>query len=227
MNTQPATKLAALAACLLGALAFVTTDARAQNLLANPDFESGLDGWTAFGAASSDAAYHQSGSYALKEFGNWWSTWDATGVYQNLPASPGQLWTVQAYGLDPSSDAISGANQNFALLKIVWLDSTGQALQPLAGPGAVFGSSAGIESAHLDNTTPLDTWQLLTASGVAPEGTVTAQIFGGLFLQPAWEGGSLWFDNESATAVAAPEPASLALLGLGGLSALLWRRRNQ
>lgn len=226
MNPNHTRKLFAFAAGLAGALALTVPAAQAQNLLVNPDFENGMTGWTTFGHASSASTFTQSGSFALKEYGNWWSTWDATGAYQNLPANPGDSFTLTAYGFDSSADAVSGANQNYALLKIVWLDGGGNALQPLAGPGAVTGSSPGIESQHLNNQTPLDTWVPLSASGVAPAGTASIQIFGGLFVQPNWEGGSLWFDNESLTVASVPEPSSLALLGLGAVSAFLWRRRN-
>ena len=43
-----------------------------------------------------------------------------------------------------------------------------------------------------------DQWQPVLASGQAPPGTQSVQLMA-LFLQPNYEGGSLWFDNLSAT----------------------------
>lgn len=192
------------------------------NVLANPSFEAGLTGWTTFGNAYADPAYAQEGTQALKLFGNWSSAWNASGAFQNVTAGAGQNWTFSGFGFDPSADAVTGGNQNLALLKIVWFDGpngTGTALQPLAGPGAIFGSNPGIESGQLNASTPLDAWQPLSAGGEAPAGTQSVQLLV-IFLQPNYEGGSLWFDNLTAV----PEPGSLALLGFGGL-ALLRRRR--
>jgi hypothetical protein len=206
----------------LGVILLLPTQLPAANLLTNPSFESGLDGWTTFGNAYSETAYAQDGLRSLKLYGNWWYAWDATGAFQNLSAAEGQTWTFSGVGLDPSADPVTGGNQNFALLKIIWFDGpngTGNMLQPLAGPGAVFGDNPGIESAQLNANTPLDAWQPLSAAGQAPADTQSVQVLA-LFLQPNWEGGSLWFDNLVAT----PEPLSLALLGLGGLM-LAHRRR--
>ncbi len=212
------THLLAVASVMTLALSSSVINAQ---VLVNGDFEQGLTGWTTFGNAYSDPAHAQSGAQGLKLYGNWWYAWDATGAYQNLPANPGETWTLHAFGFNPSGDAVTGGNQNFALLKLIWLDGpngTGNALQPLAGPGAVFGSNPGIESSQLNNQTPLDTWVPLSASGVAPAGTQSVQIFGGLFLQPNFEGGSLWLDNETITVV--PEPGALALFGLALLGLL-------
>ena len=196
--------------------------AASANVLVNPSFESGLTGWNTFGNAYADSAHAQDGVKALKLFGNWSSPWNATGAFQNVAAAADQSWTFSGFGLDPASDPVTGTNQNIALLKIIWFDgpnATGNMLQPLAGPGAVFGANPGIESGQLNAGTPLDQWQALSAGGQAPAGTQSVQLMA-IFLQPNYEGGSLWFDNLTAT----PEPCSLALLGLGGL-ALLRRRR--
>src|SRR5690242_19773137 len=178
----------------------------------NGGFEQGLTGWTTFGNAFGDDAYAESGTNALKIYGNWSTPGNATGAYQALPAAAGQTWTLEGFGLDPAEDAVAGTNQNFALLKLVWFDGpngTGNALQPMPGPGAAFGAYPGVESERLNAQTPLGTWVRLSASGVAPAGTASVQIFGGLFIQPNFEGGSLWFDSETVTVV--PEPGNLAI----------------
>ncbi len=175
------------------------------NLLTNPGFESGngsqVSDWTSFGNAWQSTNHARSGTCSLKLYGTWIGTWNASGVYQTLPARPGQRWTLSGYGLNASDDPLAG--QNYALKKIVWFNGpngTGQALQPLPGPGAFGGANPGIESAQLTNGTPTNVWQFLSASGVAPPGTMSVQLLGGLFLQPNYETGAAWFDDLKASA---------------------------
>jgi len=173
-----------------------------QNLLSNPSFEGGLNsGWLHYGNAYVETLHAQDGESSLKLFGNWSGPYNASGVYQNLTAAPGQLWIFSGFGLNPASDGVPAGNQNFALLKIIWFDGpngTGNELQPEPGDGAVFGDYPGIESNHIDATSTPDHWQPVLASGQAPAGTQSVQLMA-LFLQPNAEGGSLWFDTLSAT----------------------------
>ena len=67
-------------------------------------------------------------------------------------------------------------------------------------------------------------WTPLSATGTAPAGTTFVQLFA-LFVQPAFNGGSAFFDDTSASVTPAPEPASLGLLALVG-AAMLGRRRR-
>jgi hypothetical protein len=186
---------------LVAMLMLPTYSLAARNRLVNPSFEADFEGWTSFGNAYVETAYAQDGGKSLKLYGNWWYPWNSTGVYQNLDAIAGQVWTFSGYGFDPSADPVSDVNQNFALLKIVWFDgpnATGNALQPLPGPGAVFGDYPGIESGPINAASSLDVWLPVSAVGEAPPGTQSVQLLA-LFLQPNWEAGSLWFDNLSAT----------------------------
>ncbi|MCU0789416.1 MAG: LamG domain-containing protein [Verrucomicrobia bacterium] len=189
---------------LVAALALHAANSQA-GLLANPGFESGagerVSDWTWFGNAWQSTNHVRSGTYSLKLYGNWSGPWNASGASQTLPARPGQRWTLSGYGLNASDDALAG--QNYALMKIVWFggpNGTGEELQPLPGPGALTGDNPGIESALLTNGTPTDVWQFLSASGVAPPGTMSVQLLGGLFLQPATDTGAVWFDDLKATA---------------------------
>lgn len=193
-------------------LAVATSEAS----LVNGGFESGTggaaDGWAQFNNAyrtstsdtGSPVTAH-SGDYAMKVFGNWGGPWNAAGALQVFAAAPGEVWDVQGYGLNWSSDKLVG--ENFGLLKLSWRDAADQEI-------------AGVESQHITSSTPVDQWQFLQASGAAPAGTTGVQVFA-LFLQPNFEGGSAWFDDMTVT----PEPASLALLALAALPVVLRRRQ--
>jgi len=187
------------------------------NVLANPGFEAGTApgnpdaygaaGWNAFGnvytvsAANPVPVGPHGGTGALKEFGTFPGV---SGVFQSFSASPGDLWSMTGWGLNASSDLMQP--DNFGLLKISFFNSGG-------------GEIAGFESNHIDVNSPVDQWFALSASGVAPAGTVSVNLFC-LFVQPNFNGGSAHFDDISAV----PAPASAALLGLGGLVALRRRR---
>jgi hypothetical protein len=171
------------------------------NLLTNPSFESALTGWTGYGNVYVENLYAQDGTRSLKMYGTWSSPWNASGAFQNLTASPGQLWIFSGFGLNPATDGVPAGNLNIALLKIIWFDganATGNQLQPLPGQGAVFGQFPGIESNQINAASPPDEWQAVLASGEAPPNTQSAQLMA-IFLQPNYEGGSLWFDNLLAT----------------------------
>lgn len=213
------------AAGVLLAVGFLTATAPA-NILLNPGFESGVDGrvteWQWFDNAWQASDVVHSGTSALKVYGNWQWAWNAAGAFQTAPTQPGDTWDLTGYGLNYSVDPLVG--QNFGLLKIVWFDASNSALQPLPGPGALFGDNPGIESAFINSSTPTDEWQFLSASGVAPPNAASVQFLV-LFLQPNWESGAAWFDDISATVTPIPEPSSLALLGLGLLSLPFATRR--
>jgi len=201
MKTRSASSFTSLGLALALALSAATSHATG---LANPGFEAGdgnqVSDWTCFGNARQATNHARSGAYSLKLFGNWSGPWNASGVYQTLPARPGQRWTLSGYGLNASDDLLAG--QNYALMKIVWWSGphgTGEMLQPLSGTGALSGENPGIESAMLTNDTPTDSWQFLAASGVAPPGTMSVQLLGGLFLQPNNESGAAWFDDLKAS----------------------------
>lgn len=201
-------------ACVIAAIGLAV--GTAQAMLVNGGFESGTggaaDGWIQFNNAyrtsTTDTASPitaHSGAYAMKLFGNWGGPWNAAGALQIFAAAPGEIWDVQGYGLNWSSDKLLG--QNFGLLKLSWRDAADQEI-------------GGVESQHITSSTPVDQWQFLQATGAAPAGTTGVQVFA-LFLQPNFEGGSAWFDDMTVT----PEPASLALLAMAALPVVLRRRR--
>jgi hypothetical protein len=205
----------------LASMSFVASSAQAQNVLANPGFETGTSiggpelpgspGWSTFGNTFTESAPNpapigpHAGTGDLKEFGTFPGV---SGAFQQFNSNPGDVWTFTGFGANASSDPMQAGN--FGELKISFHNAGGEIL--------------GVDGNHIDTSTPSNTWTPLSAVGTAPAGTTFVQLFE-LFVQPATNGGSAFFDDVSASVVVAPEPASLGLLGIGGLLAL--RRRSR
>jgi hypothetical protein len=98
---------------------------------------------------------------------------------------------------------------NFGTLKISFQDAANNEL-------------LGIDSNHITNATPQNQWTAMSASGVAPAGTNHVNLFA-LFVQPATNGGSAFFDDLSGGTV--PEPTTLGLASIAVLSCTFVRRR--
>ncbi len=190
--------------------------ASAQNLLANDGFElpsitegvetPGAQDWNAFGAVftQTDAvAPVLAGDQSLKMFGG------TSGVFQDFPASEGQLWNGGSFIINSSIDPMSGGQ--IAAVNIEWIDAGGNQIGFITN---------GADSTVL----PIDEWTQRTITGTAPAGTATARFvlitgnFGG---DPA--GGAPFYDQAFFELV--PEPASAALV-LGGLTLIGSRRRR-
>ena len=213
-----ATCLTAAAIAALG-MSALTSAASAQNVLTNPGFETDNasagdvagppTGWNGFNASfTTRSVTPNSGLQDLKVFGPFFDGGGAGVVQGGFAASPGQAWTASAFFRDDSSDAMQGTN--FAVAQLQFLDASNTVL-------------ATDESPHFTAANPLNTWTLESANGVAPAGTATAQIvLVHVQLNNPVTGGSVFFDD--ANLGVAPEPASLGLLGIGGLLAMRRRR---
>lgn len=196
-------------------LACGASAALAGNLLTNPGFEDGLNGWNAFGNAYPETnnppqfeAYEGEGLVSM--FGNFSGGFNVTGIFQEFPAAAGQAWTMDAYSRHWSGDAMIGSgapDSNWVVMKIAFFD---------AG-NAEIGAA---ERTILDGTFATDVWHDNDpVTGIAPAGTVKVQSFI-LYLQPLFDGGAAHIDNVSLV----PAPGALALLGLGGLASVRRRR---
>jgi hypothetical protein len=210
------TSLVMVGVLVVGAL--LTASTKAPAALVNPGFElpnaSGGDqygsaNWGAFNDAYTTAAVTpHSGTQALKVFGPFFQFGGAGVVQGGFAASPGQVWDASAFLRNDSADPIQGSN--FAVVKVEFLN---------AG-NAVIGA---FESPHFTAANPQNVWTPLSAQGIAPAGTTTAQIvLVHVQLNNPVTGGSVFFDDASLV----PEPATAALTALSGLGLLCRRHRR-
>jgi len=115
------------------------------------------------------------------------------------PINPGDVWDLQGYAYISSTNAGSDTFVGgFGLLKIVWNDVNGTALQPVPGDTNAIGSPVtgqfpGIESLHITTSSTRDSWNLIEARGTAPAGAAFGQAF--CILVGSGGGGAMRFDD--------------------------------
>jgi len=206
------------AACAFAALVCTAAPAAAANLLANPGFEIpvlasgdtfGATGWNVFGGGTFTikSAPH-SGDNAFKTFGQ------TSGAFQDFAAAPGQLWQGSAWILNPSFDAMAGAQ--IATANIEWRDGGGNLISFLpSAPPITAATPQGNNAAG---------YTQVNVAGLAPLGTATARfvLLTGAFAGAG--GGAPFFDDASFEQV--PEPAGIAIVGIAALCLTACRRRR-
>ncbi len=100
--------------------AFLAVNAAgATNLLTNPGFESGsLSGWSTFGPNNStQTSVPHTGIYYYKVYGQFNASYNYTGLYQDTPSAPGNIYTADgwAYSLYTDGGGIHGQD-------LIWLE---------------------------------------------------------------------------------------------------------
>lgn len=181
--------------------------------LQNASFESGLASWVEYSegwnidavaaAGGPPVIAPRTGNSLCKMFGRFWGVYNASGVYQQLAAQPGQVWQIHGYARSNSDDTISGT-QNFMQMRIEFLD----------GSNTVIGSNQGL---MIDGTGPFNVWVDATpVQATAPAGTVAMRAVYE-FVQPGaglFESGSVHLDDVSAKLVGGPGGVDLSTFTL-------------
>ena len=210
-----------MTAFLAAAAILISPGVASATLLVNPDFDAGpvgpgIQGWTTFGNVFTEAVTPLSGTQTGKMFGNFSGGFNVSGMFQSFPASPGSSWQLSFASRHNTGDLIPGDGPNGPIPDDNWV------VQKIVFKDAGNVEIGAVESIILDGSFAPDVWHMnAPITGVAPAGTVSVEAFA-LYLQPLFDGGAAFLDN----AVFTPEPATLAVLGLGGLVVARRRRRH-
>lgn len=188
--------------------------AASANVLVNPGFEDGLNGWSPFGNVFAETVTPRTGAGDAKMFGNFSGGFNVSGLFQTFSATPGQTWEFSGYVRHNTGDALTGigadnpAADNWVVLKFEFRDAANN----------VTGST---EQNVLDGRTPTDTWFGHSISLTAPANTQSIWAFF-LYLQPQFAGGAVLMDDADLHVV--PAPSALGVLAGAGLLAARRRR---
>ena len=140
--------------------------------------------WQYFGNTFYSESLKRSGRAACKMYGNFNTPYNGTGVHQDLPASPGQAWTLSGFVQTPSWDR-SGAG-NTASMAIEWRNAAGGLISSASATG-------------LTAATAPDQWHPVSVTATAPAGTASARALL-LYVQgPLLTAGAVWWDDLSFT----------------------------
>jgi hypothetical protein len=167
--------------------------------------------WDPSGTGNQENPTAHSGFQVLKQFGG------DGGATQRIAASPGDTVQASVYAQNWQGDTWT----QLFLLQIAYFDSGNNGL----GVNEIFADSAGNQAYQLlpQDGGEITDWTLMEVSGVAPAGTVEAQI---LLLHIAIGGsGAIFLDDASLTVTPIPVPAAVWLFGSAlGLLGFVRRR---
>lgn len=145
------------------------------------------------------------GAYSCKIYGNFSGGPNTPGIFQDVDASPGSLWTASIQARTQNTDHIRGSNH--AVAEVSFLDAGSNVLARYASP--VFSTN-----------TPINTWitlnitnQVYPAGGgtnrlAAPAGTAKLR-FEVTFSQTLYDWGSIYFDEAQLQPLSIPEAPTL------------------
>jgi hypothetical protein len=203
---------------VLGGSSTLTPPSPGTNLLENAGFQSGTDGWTpnlSGGSAWGNRDFEHSGGYSVKIDSTGAGDWSSPNIFQTFSASPGDVFNMQGWMLNPANDPITGGS--FGLFKIEFKNSSGTALVPAS---VSKGTSAdpkypGAESApFLNASSATDIWIFSEVQAEAPAGTATVGFFILNVNQPG-NPGPMYFDDVQAVLIEDAVPFDLSTLIIG------------
>ena len=188
--------IAAWTACIV-----IAGGSRAVAQLQNGAFDAGggsLASWTTFNNVlpnvTAAAITPRSGTHVAKVYGSYSGGANWSGLYQSLPAVPGQMWTATAYVRHNDGDALAGTNSSVMKIEFYRV------------PGGVWGSADFLGETVLpvlDAGSPRNTWLLRSVQATAPTSTVEARI-ALVFTQENNAAGAALFDDVSLMPDVAP-----------------------
>jgi beta-glucanase (GH16 family) len=190
--------------------ALIPLPACATNGLANPGFETGgLANWTIYGGGGNTSLGGikslpvRTGSNVFKVYGQFNGSDNLSGLYQELPATAGQVFTAGGWALTPVGDAIAGANT--AWIEVSFRNASSAVL-------------TAYRSAPVNTSTPPGLWwplavtnQIVPGTGAvlgpvanlaAPPNTASVR-YQVVFRQPAMAAGAVLFDDLRLTQLGA------------------------
>lgn len=129
-----------------------------------------------------------------------YATGEVAGVYQALPASSGQTWSVSGYLMSPGNSPVRGGNR--AVVELQYLNATS-------------GVISAVTSQPVTVSTPTNVYQRYTASGVASAGVASVRAVV-RYQRNTDNGGTLYFDQFTLSRFAL-DPGTNCSVTLGDL----------
>ena len=152
--------------------------------LLNPGFENPTAGgsptsWQIFGNTQQSTLSPRTGTKSLRIGGISGTGPYYAGAFQDLPASPGQVWRAATNARNPSATRLLAGNQ--VVLKIEWYDAAGTQISFVEVPA-------------ITDASPVDTYIPVSLDATAPANTAKARI-ALVFVQTGTGSGSALFDD--------------------------------
>ena len=182
----------------------VLTAADAERELLDGGFETGqgteFADWVPYGPGTVQnitrdplSANARTGTKCLQAYGAFTGQDNSSGLYQDIPVSPGELWQAGVWARNRPGDALQGSSRG--LLKLEFLDSGGATLQS--------------DSLVVVNQASPATYQWFALRNVVPAGAATARIVLQLDQAGSSNGSANFDDAELKLVTAQGQPALL------------------
>lgn len=200
---------------LIMGIAIATALSVQADLLSNPGLEGGtglsdIPSWTSWGGSGTlEAGYYHGGSQSVR-------TWfNDTGFYQDFAATVGENYQANGWLYTPTGGdnyTWDVGNQTYACIKLEWHRANDSLISSQ-------------ESTHFTPDNAADTWTEVIASSTAPAETSYGRVV--FLIDGAGPGsGTVAFDDVDVTAVAVPEPSTIALIAVFAGVVMAVRKRR-